>query len=112
MIGTVSALSMVGIPLEATVVRLVVADVGLVAIPVGMGGIDLALAVAMVLNPPLRAMDARIGPSHEFPAQKIGSVATPPRLLQCGPDIGREVGHGRSSRPQFRRTGPTNAFRV
>jgi hypothetical protein len=56
--GTVSALSMVGNPLGATVVGLVVAEVGQVATPVGMGGIDLALAVAMILNPPLRAIDA------------------------------------------------------
>jgi predicted MFS family arabinose efflux permease len=58
-IGTVSALSMVGVPLGATVVGLVVAEVGLVATLVGMGGIYLALAVAMALNPALRAMDVR-----------------------------------------------------
>jgi hypothetical protein len=58
-IGTVSALSMVGVPLGATIVGLVVAEVGLVATLVGMGGIYLALAVAMVLNPALRAMDVR-----------------------------------------------------
>ena len=58
-IGTVSALSMVGVPLGATVVGLVVAEVGLVATLVGMGGIYLALAIAMVLNPALRTMDVR-----------------------------------------------------
>jgi len=58
-IGTVSALSMVGVPLGATVVGLVVAESGLVATLIGMGGIYLALAVAMVLNPALRAMDVR-----------------------------------------------------
>jgi hypothetical protein len=52
-IETVSALSMVGVPLGATVVGLVVAEVGLVATLVVMGGIYLALAVAMVLNPAL-----------------------------------------------------------
>ena len=57
MIGTVSALSMVGVPLGATVVGVVVAEAGLVATLIGMGGIYLALAVAMVLNPALRAMD-------------------------------------------------------
>jgi predicted MFS family arabinose efflux permease len=56
-IGTVSALSMVGVPLGATVVGVVVAEVGLVATLVVMGGIYLALAVVMVLNPELRAMD-------------------------------------------------------
>jgi len=56
-IGTVSALSMVGVPLGATVVGVVVAGAGLVATLIGMGGIYLALAVAMVLNPALRAMD-------------------------------------------------------
>jgi predicted MFS family arabinose efflux permease len=58
-IGTVSALSMAGVPLGATVAGLVVAEAGLVATLVGMGGIYLALAVAMVLNPALRAMDVR-----------------------------------------------------
>jgi hypothetical protein len=58
-IGTVSALSMVGVPLGATIVGLVIAETGLVATLVGMGGIYLALAVAMVLNPALRAMDLR-----------------------------------------------------
>jgi predicted MFS family arabinose efflux permease len=58
-IGTVSALSMVGVPLGATVVGLVVAETGLVATLIGMGGIYLALAVAMVFNPALRAMDVR-----------------------------------------------------
>jgi predicted MFS family arabinose efflux permease len=58
-IGTVSALSMVGVPLGATVVGLVVAETGLVPTLVAMGGIYLALAVAMVLNPALRAMDVR-----------------------------------------------------
>jgi predicted MFS family arabinose efflux permease len=58
-IGTVSALSMVGVPLGATVVGLAVAETGLVATLVGMGGIYLALAVAMVFNPALRAMDVR-----------------------------------------------------
>jgi hypothetical protein len=57
LIGTVSALSMVGVPLGATVVGVVVAEVGLVATLVVMGGIYLALAVVMVLNPELRAMD-------------------------------------------------------
>jgi membrane protein implicated in regulation of membrane protease activity len=56
LIGTVSALSMVGVPLGATVVGVVVAEAGLVAPLVGMGGIYLALAVAMILNPALRAM--------------------------------------------------------
>ena len=63
-IGTVSALSMVGVPLGATVVGLVVAEVGLVATLVGMGGIYLALAVGMVLNPALRAMDV-LGSSRD-----------------------------------------------
>ena len=58
-IGTVSALSMVGVPLGATVVGLVVAEAGVIATLVGMGGIYLALAVAMVFNPALRAMDVR-----------------------------------------------------
>jgi predicted MFS family arabinose efflux permease len=58
-IGTVSALSMLGVPLGATVVGLVVAETGLVATLIGMGGIYLALAVAMVFNPALRAMDVR-----------------------------------------------------
>jgi predicted MFS family arabinose efflux permease len=58
-IGTVSALSMVGVPLGATVVGLVVAEAGLVATLVGMGGIYLALAVVMALNPALDAMDVR-----------------------------------------------------
>ena len=58
-IGTVSALSMVGVPLGATVVGVVVAEAGLVATLIGMGGIYLALAVAMALNPALRAMDVR-----------------------------------------------------
>jgi Major Facilitator Superfamily len=58
-IGTVSALSMVGVPLGATVVGLVVAETGLVATLIGMGGIYPALAVAMVFNPALRAMDVR-----------------------------------------------------
>lgn len=58
-IGTVSALSMVGVPLGATVVGLAIAETGLVATLVGMGGIYLALAVAMVFNPALRAMDVR-----------------------------------------------------
>ena len=57
--GTVTALAMVGVPLGATAVGIVVAKVGLVATLVGMGGIYLALAVAMVLNPALRAMDVR-----------------------------------------------------
>jgi predicted MFS family arabinose efflux permease len=48
---------MVGVPLGATVVGVVVAEVGLVATLVVMGGIYLALAVVMVLNPELRAMD-------------------------------------------------------
>jgi len=64
MIGTVSALSMVGVALGATVVGLVVADVGLVATLVVMGGIYLALAVVMVLNPELRAMDV-LGSSRD-----------------------------------------------
>ena len=58
-IGTVSAFSMLGVPLGATVAGLVVAQVGLIATLVGMGAIYLALAVAMVLNPALRAMDVR-----------------------------------------------------
>jgi predicted MFS family arabinose efflux permease len=58
-IGTVSALSMVGVPLGATVAGLVVAEAGVIATLIGMGGIYLALAVAMVLNPALRAMDVR-----------------------------------------------------
>jgi predicted MFS family arabinose efflux permease len=47
---------MVGVPLGATVVGVVVAEV-VVATLVVMGGIYLALAVVMVLNPELRAMD-------------------------------------------------------
>jgi predicted MFS family arabinose efflux permease len=58
-IGMVSALSMVGVPLGATAVGLVVAKAGLIATLVGMGGIYLILAVAMVLNPALHAMDVR-----------------------------------------------------
>ncbi len=58
-IGTVTALAMVGVPLGATAVGIVVAEVGLVATLVGMGGIYLALGVAMAVNPALRAMDVR-----------------------------------------------------
>jgi hypothetical protein len=50
---------MVGVPLGATAVGIVVAKFGLVATLVGMGGIYLALGVAMALNPALRAMDVR-----------------------------------------------------
>jgi hypothetical protein len=50
---------MVGVPLGATVAGLVVAQAGLVATVIGLGGIYLSLAVAMVLNPALRAMDVR-----------------------------------------------------
>ena len=57
--GMISALSMLGVPLGATAVGLVVAKAGLIATLVGMGGIYLALAVAMVLNPALHAMDVR-----------------------------------------------------
>jgi len=58
-IGTITALAMVGVPLGATAVGIVVAKVGLVATLVGMGGIYLVLGVAMALNPALRAMDVR-----------------------------------------------------
>jgi predicted MFS family arabinose efflux permease len=58
-IGTVSALSMVGVPLGATVVALVVAEAGLVTTLVAMGCTYLALAVVMAFNPALRAMDVR-----------------------------------------------------
>jgi predicted MFS family arabinose efflux permease len=57
--GTVSALSMVGVPLGAAGVGVIVAQLGLVPTLVVMGGCYLVLAIVMAGNPALRAMDSR-----------------------------------------------------
>jgi hypothetical protein len=58
--GAVTALSMIGIPLGATAVGVILAEAGLVGTVVGMGAVYLALAASMAFNPALRAMDTPV----------------------------------------------------
>jgi MFS family permease len=55
--GTITALSMVGVPIGSVLAGVIVPEVGLVPTLFGMCAVYVVLAIVMALNPALRAMD-------------------------------------------------------
>jgi predicted MFS family arabinose efflux permease len=68
-LGTMTAVLMLGIALSAPVVGVVVARAGIVPTLLAMGAIYLAMGVAMSLNPALRRMDPRLQSQKELPTR-------------------------------------------
>lgn len=62
--GTVTALSMVGVPVGSVLAGVIVPEIGLIPTLAAMCGVYLVLAVVMAFNPALRAMDAAAPEEH------------------------------------------------